>query len=74
MVDQALRSHIEILSDSFTVNEQIKRNYAVKCVEDIRKSVLIVPAIRQLLKITRGMVKQHLNKHDKVIKKTQTFW
>ena len=66
MVDQALRSHIEILSDSYAVKEQIKKNYAVKCVEDIRKGVLIVPAIRQLLKITRGMVKQQFNKHDKV--------
>ena len=66
MVDQALKSHIEILSDSYAVKEQIKKNYAVKCVEDIRKGVLIVPAIRQLLKITRGMVKQQFNKHDKV--------
>lgn len=67
MVDQALKSHIEILSDSYAVKEQIKKNYAVKCVEDIRKGVLIVPAIRQLLKITRGMVKQQFNKHDKGI-------
>ena len=66
MVDQALKSHIEILSDSYTVKEQIKKNYAVKCVEDIRKGVLIVPAIRQLLKITKGMVKQQFNKNDKV--------
>jgi hypothetical protein len=34
--------------------------------EDIRKGVLIVPAIRQLLLITKGMVKQQFNKHDKV--------
>ena len=66
MVDQALRSHIDILSDSFTVKEQIKKSYAVKCVEDIRKTVWVVPAIRQLLKITKGMVKQQYNKHDKV--------
>ena len=66
MVDQALKSHIEILSDSYAVKEQIKKNYAVKCMEDIRKGVLIVPAIRQLLMITKGMVKQQFNKHDKV--------
>lgn len=66
LVDQALRSHIEILSDSYAVKEQIKKNYAIKCVEDIKKGVLIVPAIRQLLKITRGMVKQQFNKNDKV--------
>lgn len=65
LVDQALRSHIEILSDSYAVKEQIKKNYAIKCVEDIKKGVLIVPAIRQLLKITRGMVKQQFNKNDK---------
>ena len=66
MVDQALRSHNDILSDSYAVKEQIKKNYAVKCMEDIRKGVLIVPAIRQLLLITKGMVKQQFNKHDKV--------
>ena len=67
MVDQALKSHIEILSDSYSVKEQIKKNYAIKCVEDMKKGVLIVPAIRQLLKITRGMVKQQFNKNDKVV-------
>lgn len=66
MVDQALRSHNDILSDSYAVKEQIKKNYAIKCMEDIRKGVLIVPAIRQLLLITKGMVKQQFNKHDKV--------
>ena len=66
MVDQALRSHNDILSDSYIVKEQIKKNYAVKCMEDIRKGILIVPAIRQLLLITKGMVKQQFNKHDKV--------
>ena len=66
MVDQALRSHNDILSDSYAVKEQIKKNYAVKCMEDIRKGVLIVPAIRQLLLITKGMLKQQFNKHDKV--------
>ncbi|XP_015755638.1 PREDICTED: ubiquitin carboxyl-terminal hydrolase 24-like [Acropora digitifera] len=65
LVEQALRSHIEILSDSCAVKEQIKKNYAIKCVEDIKKGVLIVPAIRQLLKITRGMVRQQFNKNDK---------
>ena len=66
LVEQALRSHIEILSDSCAVKEQIKKNYAIKCVEDIKKGVLIVPAIRQLLKITKGMVRQQFNKNDKV--------
>ena len=71
MVDQALKSHIEILSDSYSVKEQIKKNYAIKCVEDMKKGVLIVPAIRQLLKITRGMVKQQFNKNDKVVLRVQ---
>ena len=66
LVEQALRSHIEILSDSCAVKEQVKKNYAIKCVEDIKKGVLIVPAIRQLLKITKGMVRQQFNKNDKV--------
>lgn len=71
MVDQALKSHIEILSDSYSVKEQIKKNYAIKCVDDMKKGVLIVPAIRQLLKITRGMVKQQFNKNDKVVLSVQ---
>jgi ubiquitin carboxyl-terminal hydrolase 9/24 len=74
MVDQALRSHIDILSDSFAVKEQIKKNYAVKCIEDIKKGVWIVPAIRQLLKITRGMIKQQYNKHDKVLSDIITLY
>ncbi|KAJ7330594.1 Ubiquitin carboxyl-terminal hydrolase 24 [Desmophyllum pertusum] len=45
MVDQALRSHIEILSDSYACQRTDQ--------EELRRQ------------ITRGMVKQQFNKHDK---------
>lgn len=46
MVDQVFKFYIEIFSDFYVVKEQIKKNYVVKCVEDIRKGVLIVLVIR----------------------------
>lgn len=37
LIEQALDEHLTILSDSFAVKEPIKRQYIVKCVEDIRE-------------------------------------
>lgn len=37
LIELALEEHLAILSDSFSVREQIKRNYVIKCVEDIKK-------------------------------------
>ena len=37
LVELALEEHLAILSDSYTVKDQVKRNYVSKCVEDIKK-------------------------------------
>jgi len=37
LVELALEEHLAILNDSYTVKDQIKRNYVGKCVEDIKK-------------------------------------
>lgn len=37
LIELALEEHLAILSDSFSVREQVKRNYVIKCVDDIRK-------------------------------------
>jgi len=37
LIEQALEEHLAILSDSYSVKETVKRQYVVKCVEDIKK-------------------------------------
>ena len=37
LVEQALDEHHSILSDSYSVKEQVKLQYVNKCVEDIKK-------------------------------------
>uniref|UniRef100_A0A8C2CHG5 Ubiquitin specific peptidase 24 n=1 Tax=Cyprinus carpio TaxID=7962 RepID=A0A8C2CHG5_CYPCA len=37
LVQQALEEHLTILSDAYAVKETIKRNYIIKCIEDIKK-------------------------------------
>uniref|UniRef100_A0A4W4HLH8 Ubiquitin carboxyl-terminal hydrolase 24 n=1 Tax=Electrophorus electricus TaxID=8005 RepID=A0A4W4HLH8_ELEEL len=67
LVQQALEEHLTILSDAYAVKETIKRNYIIKCIEDIKKSsqqsnpqtVWVVPALRQLHEITRSFINAH---------------
>ncbi|XP_063056881.1 ubiquitin carboxyl-terminal hydrolase 24 isoform X4 [Engraulis encrasicolus] len=37
LVQQALEEHLTILSDAYAVKEAVKRNYIIKCIEDIKK-------------------------------------
>lgn len=37
LVQQALEEHLGILSDAYAVKETVKRNYIIKCIEDIKK-------------------------------------
>uniref|UniRef100_A0A8B9K721 Ubiquitin carboxyl-terminal hydrolase 24 n=1 Tax=Astyanax mexicanus TaxID=7994 RepID=A0A8B9K721_ASTMX len=75
LVQQALEEHLTILSDGYAVKETVKRNYIIKCIEDIKKSsqlsnpqaVWVVPALRQLHEITRSFIKQTYQKQDKSI-------
>jgi len=37
LVELALEEHLAVLSDPFAVKEQVKKQYVIKCVEDIRE-------------------------------------
>ncbi|XP_051510524.1 ubiquitin carboxyl-terminal hydrolase 24 isoform X1 [Myxocyprinus asiaticus] len=37
LVQQALEEHLTILSDAYAVKETVKKNYIIKCIEDIKK-------------------------------------
>ncbi|XP_051788643.1 ubiquitin carboxyl-terminal hydrolase 24 isoform X2 [Erpetoichthys calabaricus] len=75
LVQQALEEHLTILSDACSVKEGVKRNYIIKCIEDIKKlsqqsnpqTMWVVPALRQLHEITRSFIKQTYQKQDKSI-------
>eukprot|EP00731_Ephydatia_muelleri_P019119 Em0011g1159a len=54
MVELALEAHTSILIDSSHTKEPEKRNYIVKCVEDIRKATWVVSAFQQLHKYIKG--------------------
>ncbi|XP_015211244.2 ubiquitin carboxyl-terminal hydrolase 24 isoform X3 [Lepisosteus oculatus] len=40
LVQQALEEHLAILSDAYAVKETVKRNYVIKCIEDIKKILI----------------------------------
>ncbi|XP_014661859.1 PREDICTED: ubiquitin carboxyl-terminal hydrolase 24-like [Priapulus caudatus] len=65
LVESALDAHFSILSDSFAVKEQLKKNYIMKCIDDIKKGVWVLPALRQLNSIARSIAKQTYNKQEK---------
>ncbi|XP_077980970.1 ubiquitin carboxyl-terminal hydrolase 24-like [Glandiceps talaboti] len=67
LIEQALDEHLTILSDSFSVKEQVKKSYVIKCVDDIKKGFWVVPAFRQLHHITRSIVKQTYHKEKGIL-------
>ncbi|OXB64566.1 hypothetical protein ASZ78_016018 [Callipepla squamata] len=40
LIQQALEEHLTILSDAYAVKEAIKRSYIIKCIEDIKRSII----------------------------------
>ena len=40
LVELALEEHLAVLSDPFAIKEQVKKQYVIKCVEDIREVLL----------------------------------
>lgn len=67
LIELALEEHLAILSDSFSVREQVKRNYVIKCVDDIRKGACVLPSLKQLLNICKNIMKQNNHKSEKGI-------
>ncbi|XP_041474973.1 ubiquitin carboxyl-terminal hydrolase 24-like isoform X2 [Lytechinus variegatus] len=64
-MEHALEEHLFILSDSLAVGMQIKNKYVAKCVDDIKRSQFVVPAMRQIHQIAKGITKQSYSKSDK---------
>ncbi|XP_071490931.1 ubiquitin carboxyl-terminal hydrolase 24-like [Diadema antillarum] len=64
-MEHALEEHLVILSDSLAVGMQIKNKYVAKCVDDIKRGQFVVPAMRQIHQIAKGITKQSYNKSDK---------
>ncbi|XP_063403289.1 ubiquitin carboxyl-terminal hydrolase 24-like [Mytilus trossulus] len=67
LIELALEEHLAILSDSFSVREQVKRQYVIKCVEDIKKGVCVLHSLKQLLHICKNILKLSSQKTDKGI-------
>lgn len=65
LVEQAQEEHHAILSDSYSVKEQVKLQYVNKCVDDIKKGACVLPALRQLTNISKNIIKQSFQKADK---------
>ncbi|XP_064624443.1 ubiquitin carboxyl-terminal hydrolase 24-like isoform X2 [Lineus longissimus] len=67
LIELALEEHLVILSDSYSIKEQVKKFYVIKCIEDIKKGVWVLPALRQLLHIAKNISKNTLHKAEKGI-------
>jgi len=37
LIELALEEHLAVLTDPFAIKEQVKKQYVIKCVEDIRE-------------------------------------
>ena len=65
LIELALDEHLAILNDSYTVKDQVKRQYVAKCVDDIKKGACVLPALKQLHQLSKNILK-HSFKQDKV--------
>ena len=66
LIDQAVTSHLDILTQSQHVTDQIRNLYIEKCIHDIRDGRWAVPAIRHLQSNLESMLKQPYSKSHKV--------
>ena len=66
LINQAVQSHLDILTESQCLKDQIKYAYISKCMQDIKDGIWIVPAIRHLLNNLEALLKQPYSKSHKV--------
>ena len=66
LIDHAVKSHLDILTQSQYVTDQIRNVYIDKCIQDITDGVWVVPAIRHLQNNLEAMLKQPYSKYHKV--------
>ena len=66
LIDQAVTSHLDILTQSQYTTDQIRNLYIDKCINDIRDGRWAVPAIRHLQSSLEAMLRQPYSKSHKV--------
>lgn len=66
LTDKAIEEQYGVLADSSVVKDSGRKQHVSRCVEDVRKGVCVVVALRLLLDIIRNMAKNSFNKGDKV--------
>jgi len=54
LVELALEEHLAVLSDPFAIKEQVKKQYVIKCVEDIREVLVFVLYVFTTLQVMRS--------------------
>ncbi|KFM65449.1 Ubiquitin carboxyl-terminal hydrolase 24, partial [Stegodyphus mimosarum] len=64
LVELALEEHFLILRE-VSHKEQTKKLYCVKCIEDVRKGVSVLPSLKLLHSICENIVKSGVYKQDK---------
>eukprot|EP00794_Sanderia_malayensis_P007934 gene7934-8789_t len=65
LINQAVQSHLDILTESQAVRDGIKHTYIAKCIQNIKDGNWIVPAIRHLLNNLEALMKQPYSKSNK---------
>ena len=65
LTNQAVQSHLDILTESTTTRNNVKTEYVVKCVQDIRKQQWVVPAIRHMLNNLQSIIKAPNSKNSR---------
>lgn len=66
LLNQAVQSHLDILTESSMIRSSVKHDYVVKCVQDIKQNVFVVPAIRHMLNNLQSFSKQPFGKSSRV--------
>ena len=66
LLNQAVQSHIDILTESMYVLTSVKYDYVKKCVQDIQGGKWVVPAIRHILHNLRSTTKSPTSKDVRV--------
>ena len=66
LINQAVQSHLDILTLSQYVTDQVRNLYIEKCIQDIRDGRWVVPAIRHLQSNLEAMLKKPYSKSHKV--------
>ena len=66
LINQAVQSHLDILTESHIIKDQVKHSYLFKCVDDVKQGNWAVPAIRHMLKNLEALIKHPFSKTHKV--------